>query len=550
MLRAVTFDPSQGFVTHDGKGSVATILPPPILLSLDKLPDGAWPFLLHQETEYHEVYFHEFLSENIFVKRWGCVTGEVIEYEDKTDCRRILDLALRQFGNQKNISWIAQKQQPLALIYDGIQKFHGLDAFCTLELRLLQALQSRQSRQAQTSAILAAIEDCMNRLECSQKQLSRLITTTIPEPSEAYVSSERLQDQVRPIRQFLIAWKLIVDDLSVALSTKAADFNPQWRLAGFSEAPDLNSIEISFGADNKSRPMLKIKPSHALLAEAQRCQRTYGRTLASLKTLAPSLGKINATWLLGGYQTFVFDDNGHAKGLRFDRPMGTSDFLLPDLYLMKETLAYEAAGNSFSYLRTPPFLDRAKQLFWRGSTTGKFIENYEEFVANHRVKACLLIKEDLQQIADCKITNIVQLPSAIIPEARQYLVKNGLLAKRFNTADFADYQMSLDLPGNASGWGAVLRYLQGMLVFKVAHGHELFYYGHLRPWVHYIPVASDLSDLKAGVIWALENQSKAEEIAEAGKSILRDIVANGRKHLEQVIINSLLADMASNLENS
>jgi hypothetical protein len=35
------------------------------------------------------------------------------------------------------------------------------------------------------------------------------------------------------------------------------------------------------------------------------------------------------------------------------------------------------------------------------------------------------------------------------------------------------------------------------------------YYDRLEPWVSYIPVAADLSDLKAGVEWALLHQNEA-----------------------------------------
>lgn len=99
--------------------------------------------------------------------------------------------------------------------------------------------------------------------------------------------------------------------------------------------------------------------------------------------------------------------------------------------------------------------------------------------------------------------------------------------------------MFLDLPGNASAWGSCLRYLQGMLVFRVAHEYELLHYDRLEPWVSYIPVAADLSDLKAGVEWALLHQQEAAKIAAKGQAIMLEFLANGMDILQNILRDNL-----------
>ena len=60
--------------------------------------------------------------------------------------------------------------------------------------------------------------------------------------------------------------------------------------------------------------------------------------------------------------------------------------------------------------------------------------------------------------------------------------------------------------------------------------------------MNYIPVASDLSDLKAGVEWALLHQHEAAKIALNGQAIMLEFLTNG-----EAILRNLLRD---NLEQA
>lgn len=51
-------------------------------------------------------------------------------------------------------------------------------------------------------------------------------------------------------------------------------------------------------------------------------------------------------------------------------------------------------------------------------------------------------------------------------------------------------------------------------------GWREFYYGLLAPWVHYVPVAADLSDLCARIAWARAHPERAEAIAAAGRRVV------------------------------
>jgi hypothetical protein len=46
----------------------------------------------------------------------------------------------------------------------------------------------------------------------------------------------------------------------------------------------------------------------------------------------------------------------------------------------------------------------------------------------------------------------------------------------------------------------------------------------LIPWVHYIPIQSDLSDVEERVQWILEHDAQAQEIARRGRLWMTDLV--------------------------
>lgn len=54
----------------------------------------------------------------------------------------------------------------------------------------------------------------------------------------------------------------------------------------------------------------------------------------------------------------------------------------------------------------------------------------------------------------------------------------------------------------------------GGLILKQDSPYYEHYYSNLEPWVHYVPVSRDLSDLVEKVKWAKEHDTEAAKIAE------------------------------------
>lgn len=65
----------------------------------------------------------------------------------------------------------------------------------------------------------------------------------------------------------------------------------------------------------------------------------------------------------------------------------------------------------------------------------------------------------------------------------------------------------------------------GSLIFKPESKYFEHFYKDLQPFVHYIPVQSDLSDLVEKIQWAQKNDDKAEQIAKNGQKFANEKIS-------------------------
>jgi hypothetical protein len=79
--------------------------------------------------------------------------------------------------------------------------------------------------------------------------------------------------------------------------------------------------------------------------------------------------------------------------------------------------------------------------------------------------------------------------------------------------DHCDYKYVLDLQGN--GYSARVKFLLHTKrpLFYQARKFNEYWFWKMLPFVHYIPVSENLSDLDAKVLWAESNPEKCQEIA-------------------------------------
>jgi hypothetical protein len=89
--------------------------------------------------------------------------------------------------------------------------------------------------------------------------------------------------------------------------------------------------------------------------------------------------------------------------------------------------------------------------------------------------------------------------------------------------ELAKYKYHIDLGGGGgtslSGTIQKLAF-PGVLFHPETSGYD-WYHEHLQPWVHYVPVKEDLSDLKEKNEWAERHDRKARAIAKMSTEFVR-----------------------------
>jgi hypothetical protein len=90
--------------------------------------------------------------------------------------------------------------------------------------------------------------------------------------------------------------------------------------------------------------------------------------------------------------------------------------------------------------------------------------------------------------------------------------------------DMINYKYVLDIDGNASTWDATAWKLNsGSVIFKTDSNWEQWFYKEFKPWVHYVPVADDFSDIQERYKWCEANPEKCEEMIRKAKELFQTI---------------------------
>jgi hypothetical protein len=185
--------------------------------------------------------------------------------------------------------------------------------------------------------------------------------------------------------------------------------------------------------------------------------------------------------------------------------------LIPDPYFIG-SLGYR------DYSDTVHWEDKIPVAFWRGASTGDEIrwDNWERIP---RVRLAKMSNASL----DAKIVDLVQIGDA--PGLRDFLKTQPFYAEgRIPFSEFLKYKFLINIDGNSCAWDSMFKKLRSnSVVLHVDAGQVQWYYHRLKPWVHYIPVKADLSDLHDQIDWCLQHESQCKEISKAARTLMESI---------------------------
>ncbi|KAG7248039.1 hypothetical protein CRUP_007501, partial [Coryphaenoides rupestris] len=95
-------------------------------------------------------------------------------------------------------------------------------------------------------------------------------------------------------------------------------------------------------------------------------------------------------------------------------------------------------------------------------------------------------------------------------------------AKEIPLVDHCKYKYLFNFRGVAASFRLKHLFLCGSLVFHVGDEWQEFFYGQLRPWVHYVPLKQDLSDVRQLLQFVKQHDGIAQDIALRGQRHILD----------------------------
>lgn len=141
-----------------------------------------------------------------------------------------------------------------------------------------------------------------------------------------------------------------------------------------------------------------------------------------------------------------------------------------------------------------PWSEKSGKLFWRGSMSGFPYQVYD--LLQRRSQRALLVEWAGEHHGIC----------------------DAEVAKDVSRREQLGYKYLMDVDGNANDWsGLFWKLYSNSVVFKVCSHFEQWYYARIKPWVHYVPVMQDLSDLEEKFRWALDHDDECLRIARSGR---------------------------------
>jgi hypothetical protein len=221
------------------------------------------------------------------------------------------------------------------------------------------------------------------------------------------------------------------------------------------------------------------------------------------------------------------------------------DLLVPDIYAFDTSAILKKRHGALKPKEFKEFRQNwdtlNRRVYWRGSTTGCLPSGYAatsvtQLATLPRVTLCLSAKAN--PMLDIKISEVVQAPHSHYNRFRKWLRANNIYADRVPEDTFAHFRYYPDIPGNASAWGTIKKYIHGSLIFRTKptdSSLKLYYYRFMEPWKHYIPIAQDFSDLTEKHKWAESNPEEAARIAWRGSNTAKHYLRKINKHFDKAI---------------
>jgi hypothetical protein len=197
--------------------------------------------------------------------------------------------------------------------------------------------------------------------------------------------------------------------------------------------------------------------------------------------------------------------------------------LIPDYFVLDSQYADDLIAIERA-ARAHPFEQRIELVKWRGNLHGPQYANDENYAQFPRYRLALVSRER-PDVVDARLTDYdVEESESGAALRRRLEAMFGSPAEVLPAAAFVAYKYRMSTDGVGAGWKRLPTSLASGSVVLMQHRWRQFFYAGLKPWVHYVPVRDDMSDLVDRYGWLTTHPSEAKSIAENGLRFARQIL--------------------------
>ena len=180
-------------------------------------------------------------------------------------------------------------------------------------------------------------------------------------------------------------------------------------------------------------------------------------------------------------------------------------------------------GTEHYFPNSIPWSERSSSLCWRGGCSGIYYTGDDGFTKSLRIN----FVEKLFEGTDIRLSNWWSGGKNIDPK---------YFANRLHYTEFLKYKIFFIVDGNVIASNHMWGFASGAVPFLISNGTCWFSY-LIEPYVHYIPVNYDLSNLIEQIDYIQNNDSIAENIAENALQFSKDFFSS--EYQQRYLIDKL-----------
>ncbi|MGD0465833.1 MAG: glycosyl transferase family 90 [Gammaproteobacteria bacterium] len=190
--------------------------------------------------------------------------------------------------------------------------------------------------------------------------------------------------------------------------------------------------------------------------------------------------------------------------------------LLPDIYMLSEE------GNNWLNLMKniehhnykEPWNKKQEKIYWRGSSTGGTynLNNYHKLPR----LTLVMLSKSYPDLIDARFNNLAQFSN----DQSGHDLKTVINLLFDNNSFFVNptyhlkYKYLISIDGNTASWYRIPWILfSNSVLLKQDSSNIQWFYSAIKPYVHYIPLKKDLSDIFEKITWLKNNDKKAQQIS-------------------------------------